>query len=130
MVVHKGVPCIGEQLRLYRDARYQRVSDPIGPGNLSPHAGGSWEEIYADWPSDDLKYYWKKWDLGGSDYASHFSESDAKSAQIIEKRDLLAFEMGEHGDTRALSALQRILIRDGNPEKRQKAADLLAPLEL
>lgn len=130
MVVHKGVPCTGDRLRLSMDTRYQRLSEPIGPGNLSPHAGGSWEEIYADWPSDDLKYYWKKWNLEDSDYASRFSESDAESAKIIEKRDRLAFEMGENGNTRAISALQRIMMRDGNPEKRQRAADLLVTLEL
>ena len=130
MVVHKGVPCTGERLRLSIDARYQRLSEPIGPGNLTPHAGGSWEQIYADWPSDDLKYYWKEWNLEDSEYASHFSESDAEAAKVIEERDRMAFEMGENGDILAISALQRIMMRDGNPQKRQRAADLLATLEI
>lgn len=130
MVVHKGVPCTGKRLRLSIDARYQRLSEPIGPGNLSPHAGGSWEQIYADWLSDDFKYYWKGWNLDDADYASRFSESDAEAAEVVEERNRMAFEMGENGDTNAISALQRIMMRDGNPEKRQKAADLLDTLQI
>lgn len=130
MVVHKGVPCTGKRLRLSIDARYQRLSEPIGPGNLTPHAGGSWEQIYADWPSDDFKYYWKQWDLGDSEYLSRFSESDAEAVQVIEERDRMAFEMGESGDRNAISALQRIMMRDGDPEKRQRAADLLDTLQI
>lgn len=128
MVVHQGVPCTGKRLRLSIDARYQRLSEPIGPGNLTPHAGGSWEQIYADWPSDDFKYYWKKWNLDDSEYLSRFAVSDAGAVQVIEERDRMAFEMGENGDRNAISALQRILMRDGDPEKRQRAADLLDTL--
>ena len=130
MVVHKGVPCTGKRLRLSIDARYQRLSEPIGPGNLTPHAGGSWEQIYADWSSDDFKYYWKQWNLDDSEYLSRFSESDAEAVQVIEERDRMAFEMGESGDKNAISALQRILMRDGDPEKRQRAADLLDTLQI
>lgn len=128
MVVHQGVPCTGTRLRLSIDARYQRLSEPIGPGNLTPHAGESWEQIYADWASDEFKYYWKKWNLDDSEYLSRFAESDAEAVQVIEERDRMAFEMGENGDTNAISALQRILMRDGDPEKRQRAADLLDTL--
>ena len=130
MVVHKGVPCTGERLRLSIDARYQRLSEPIGPGNLTPHAGGSWEQIYAGWQSDDFKYYWKQWNLEDSEYRDHFSESDAVAAKVIEERDKMAFEMGENGDANAISALQRIMMRDGNPEKRQRAAELLETLRV
>ena len=130
MVVHKGVPCTGQRLRLSIDARYQRLSEPIGIGSLTPHTGGSWEQIYADWPSDDFKYYWKKWNLDDSEYVNRFSESDAEAAEVIEERDRMAFEMGENGDTNAISALQRILMRDGNPQKRQRAADLLDTLQI
>ena len=130
MAVHKGVPCTGERLRLSIDARYQRLSEPIGPGNLTPHAGGSWDQIYADWPSDDFKYYWKQWNLDESEYTSRFSESDAEAADVIEERDRLAFEMGESGDTNAISSLQRIMMRDGDPEKRRRAADLLDTLQI
>lgn len=128
MVVHQGVPCTGKRLRLSIDARYQRLSEPIGPGNLTPHAGESWEQIYADWHSDDFKYYWKQWNLDDSEYLCRFSESDAEAVQVIEERDRMAFEMGESGDRNAISALQRILMRDGDPEKRQRAADLLDTL--
>ena len=65
-----------------------------------------------------------------SEYLSRFSESDAEAAEVVEERDRMAFEMGENGDTNAISALQRIMMRDDNPEKRQRAADLLAALRL
>ena len=64
MAVHKGLPNHSPKLRMSMDARYQRASEPIAPGSLEPHSKPhTWEEIYADWPHDDLKYYWKKWDL-------------------------------------------------------------------
>ena len=120
MAVHKGLPCTSERLRMSVDGRYQKVSDPISPGSLEPHSQpNTWEEIYADWPPSELKYYWQKWDLKVKAYDSSYQE----------KRDRLAFEMAEDGDPRAFSVLQRIVARDPDPAKRKKAEDLLALLE-
>ena len=120
MTPHKGVPCTGDRLRMSIDIRYQRINDPISPGNLQPHAQSStWEEIYADWPPSELKYYWRKWAL-------EIKEPDSSYG---EKRDRIAYEMARNGDQRAISTLQRIIARDADPAKREKAADLLAVLE-
>lgn len=120
MTVHKGMPNTSDRLRMSMDGRYQKVNDPIAPGSLQPHSQPStWDEIYADWPASDLQYYWRKWDLELKEYDNSYHE----------KRDQIAFTMAAEGDTRAISTLQRIVARDADPAKRQKAEELLAVLE-
>ena len=119
MTVHKGVPNTAKQLRMSIDARYQKISDPIAPGSLQPHSQpNSWENIYADWPPNDLQFYWQKWDADIKEYDNSYHE----------KRDRLALEMAANGDRQSVSVLQRIIARDKDPAKRKKAADLLATL--
>jgi hypothetical protein len=37
------------------------MSEPVALGSLNPHLPNlPWEDIYQDWKTDDLKYYWKK----------------------------------------------------------------------
>jgi hypothetical protein len=50
-------------IRLSLDVRYQPVDEPIEEGSLNPHTELSWEEIYAGWERNDLKYYWRKHDV-------------------------------------------------------------------
>ncbi|AWT60619.1 MAG: 1-deoxypentalenic acid 11-beta-hydroxylase [Candidatus Moanabacter tarae] len=121
MVVHKGVPNRSNKLRMSIDARYQKVSDPIAPGSLEPHTKPqTWENIYARWHKRSyLNYYWKKWDLQMVDYDDSYHE----------KRDAMAFKMAENGDPVARSALQRIIARDKNPGKRQRAQKLLKVMD-
>ena len=120
MAVHKGVPNSSDRLRMSIDARYQRVSEPIAPGSLLPHSQpNTWENIYAAWSSENLQYYWKKWDLEVVEYDSSY----------YEKRDDLAFEMAEQGDETARSTLQRVVARDKDAAKRKRAEELLAKLD-
>lgn len=60
--VHKGMPNrLGARIRLSCDLRYQPAGLPIEEKSLRPHREAlTWEEIYAGWERDDLKYYWKK----------------------------------------------------------------------
>ena len=119
MTVHKGVPCHGERLRLSMDARYQRVADPIVEEGLKPHGNLiTWEDVYAGWPEGTRKYYWRELDLYLADYDRSY----------LEKRDEMAFEMAERGDQIAVSALQRIVSRDPDPEKRRRAEQSLRDL--
>jgi Phytanoyl-CoA dioxygenase (PhyH) len=61
LTVHKALPCQDKDyLRLSLDVRYQPLSEPVEARSLQPHCGLSWEEIYADWQQDMLKYYWHK----------------------------------------------------------------------
>lgn len=120
MTPHRGVPNTGERLRLSIDARYQRVADPIAPGSLLPHSQpNTWEAIYAEWPDDRLQYYWRQCELNVVDYDDSYHE----------ERDRQALVLGEQGDPLAVSALQRIVARDGDPAKRERAAELLAAME-
>jgi len=122
LTVHKGMPCTGKRLRLSMDARYQGISQPVSPGSLEPHCCeiASWEQLYADWPDDTkpYRYYWKKYDLKLNDYDVSY--------HVL--RDDLAFEMAEAGDVRAYSTLQRIVARDKDENKCERAELLMKQL--
>jgi len=52
-----------ERMRLSVDFRFQCEGEDLTEGCLKPHFDRiSWDEIYKDWQSDELKYYWKKKD--------------------------------------------------------------------
>jgi ectoine hydroxylase-related dioxygenase (phytanoyl-CoA dioxygenase family) len=70
--VHKALRCqYKDRIRLSLDVRYQPADEPVDESSLNPHCTLKWEEIYANWERDDLKYYWRKlplkvspWDNG------------------------------------------------------------------
>ena len=72
----------------------------------------------SDWRSDALKYYWRRLPLTLKPFDPLW----------FDKRDALGFELGEAGDPRARSVLQRIVARDANAEKRARAQKLLDAL--
>jgi hypothetical protein len=120
MTVHKGVPNRSDKLRMSMDVRYQLVSEPFNPDNANPDGQPlSWEEVYAGWQSDALQYYWKRLPLTLKPF----------DRQWFEKRDAMAFELGEAGDPRARSVLQRIVARDADAAKRARAQTLLDALD-
>ncbi|HLY88181.1 MAG TPA: phytanoyl-CoA dioxygenase family protein [Acetobacteraceae bacterium] len=119
MVVHKGVPNHSDRLRMSMDVRYQLVSEPFNIDNANADGQPlSWEDIYADWKSDALKYYWQRLPLTLKPFDPTW----------FDKRDALGFDLGEARDPRARSVLQRIVARDANPEKRARAQRLLDAL--
>lgn len=61
LAVHASLHNASEnQMRLSVDFRYQLEREPLTAGCLEPHFGNqTWEEIYAGWDDDRLKYYWK-----------------------------------------------------------------------
>jgi hypothetical protein len=120
MTVHKGVPNRSDRLRMSIDVRFQRVSEPFNFDNATPDGQPlTWEEVYADWKSDELKYYWKRLPLTPKPFDRTW----------FDKRDALGFALGEAGDPRAASVLQRIVARDADPEKRARAEALLRTLD-
>lgn len=119
MAVHKGVPNHSDRLRMSMDVRYQLVSEPFNIDNANADGQPlSWEDIYAGWKSDALKYYWQRLPLTLKPFDPIW----------FDKRDALGFELGEARDPRARSVLQRIVARDANPEKRTRAQRLLDAL--
>jgi len=62
LTVHKAMENYNpESMRLSVDYRYQLEGEALTAGCLEPHFNRvSWEDIYRDWKSDELKYYWRK----------------------------------------------------------------------
>lgn len=62
LTVHKAMENYNpESMRLSVDFRYQLEGEALTAGCLEPHFQRvSWEEIYRDWKSNELKYYWRK----------------------------------------------------------------------
>lgn len=63
--VHKSLPHQDrDRVRLSVDYRYQPADEDIEEKSLQPHMQvATWDDLYADWPTDELKYYWTKHDL-------------------------------------------------------------------
>jgi hypothetical protein len=61
LTVHAASPNRSNRLRISLDCRFQDSRRAINPGNLAfaGESGKSWEKIYNNWRSNDLKYYWK-----------------------------------------------------------------------
>jgi ectoine hydroxylase-related dioxygenase (phytanoyl-CoA dioxygenase family) len=61
LTVHAASPNRSHQLRISMDCRFQNCERAIHPGNLAfgGESGKSWEATYAQWRSNDLKYFWK-----------------------------------------------------------------------
>ena len=58
--IHRALRCrLKEQIRLSLDVRYQPVDEPVEAKSLLPHCDLTWEDIYAGWEKEDLKYYWR-----------------------------------------------------------------------
>ena len=118
--VHRALPNRSTELRQSFDARYQLPSDPIAEPSIRPYGNIlTWEEVYADWESTEYQYYWKTLDL----------EVVPFDMQYYDKRDLIAFEMAENGERDARDTLLRIVQRDPDPAKRERAATLLQSLD-
>jgi hypothetical protein len=118
--VHKALPNVSTHLRQSIDNRYQAVSEPIVEASLRPYADiMPWEDIYAGWSSERYKYYWR----------DKFTNIVPFSQKYYEERDEIAFKMAEEGNRVARAALLRIVQRDPNASKRERASQLLDHLE-
>lgn len=118
-IAHKALPNHTDELRQSFDARYQRLSDPIAEVSVRTYGDMfTWDEVYADWKRDDLKYYWLR---QGATIVPY-------DRQYYDTRDRLAFDLAERGDSRARDTLLRISQRDPDATKRTRANTLLAKL--
>ncbi|MBB5056016.1 ectoine hydroxylase-related dioxygenase (phytanoyl-CoA dioxygenase family) [Granulicella aggregans] len=98
LTVHKAAPNRSSQLRISLDCRFQSYLKPVNPGTLVFTGSGrrSWEKVYAHWPKDKLKYYWKalplqlkpsKIELSELARTSHSLETRERYARILERLD-------------------------------------------
>jgi ectoine hydroxylase-related dioxygenase (phytanoyl-CoA dioxygenase family) len=62
LTVHAASPNLSNQMRLSLDCRFQDAQRTLNPSNLvfAGESGKSWEKTYANWESDQLKFYWKR----------------------------------------------------------------------
>ena len=119
VTAHKALPNRTREIRMSFDARYQKLSEPVADTELNPYAGcGDWETVYAGWQDTADQYYWRDLPLRTVPLdRSHY-----------DKRDVMAFEMAERGDRAARDAILRIIQRDPDAAKRERAEALLERL--
>jgi ectoine hydroxylase-related dioxygenase (phytanoyl-CoA dioxygenase family) len=62
LTVHEAEPNRSDRMRISLDCRFQSYQRPINPAALVFAGSGkrSWPGTYANWLSDELKYYWAK----------------------------------------------------------------------
>jgi Phytanoyl-CoA dioxygenase (PhyH) len=82
LTVHASSPNVSRQLRVSMDYRFQDYERVLNPGTLvfagsSNGSGKSWDATYANWRSDELKYYWTRFPL-------RFKPSKAELAELVE----------------------------------------------
>ena len=118
--VHKALPNKSDEIRQSFDARYQPVRTAVAEPNLHPYSGtGTWQEVYSEWESDAGQYYWEKLNLKTVPF----------DTQYYEARDQMAFKMAENGDRLSRDTLLRIIQRDKDAEKIQRAQSLINSMD-
>lgn len=62
LTVHEAGPNTSNRMRISLDCRFQSYHRAINPAAIVFAGSGrkSWERTYANWPSDELKYYWAR----------------------------------------------------------------------
>ena len=123
LTVHKALPNVtADRLRISLDNRYQRVGDPIAEHMLNPHLSSmsslSWDEVYANWNSDEFQYYWKV----------HNLPVLPKITLYLDQAFDEAIQLARGGDPRAQLHLRRIALRDPTAPQGKLAASVLDTL--
>ncbi|WP_157478274.1 phytanoyl-CoA dioxygenase family protein [Granulicella tundricola] len=82
LTVHSASPNTSEQLRVSVDCRFQDYTRTFNPANaVFPGSNGkSWETTYANWRSEELKYFWRQIPLT-------FKPSREELVELIETDD-------------------------------------------
>ena len=89
LTVHAAAPNISERMRISLDCRFQDYIRTVNPANLAfaGESGKSWDEIYQDWNSRNLQYYWKSLPLNFQpsraeiEHLSHMAASPSMRAR-------------------------------------------------
>lgn len=92
LTVHAASANTSKQLRISMDYRFQDYGRVLNPGTLV-FAGGpasrTWEATYANWQSDDLKFYWRQFPLRFQPSKAELAEL-ARTAEPSRMRDRYA----------------------------------------
>jgi ectoine hydroxylase-related dioxygenase (phytanoyl-CoA dioxygenase family) len=86
LTVHSALHNATGRMRLSVDFRYQCEGEEASDLVLKPHFDRlSWEEIYAGWKSDALKYYWRELDFPVVPYDTTPFESSEPDMDAIQE---------------------------------------------
>ena len=97
LTVHEAAPNRSNRLRVSVDCRFQSYERAVNPATLVFTGRRSWKSTYADWTSDELKYYWtklplhlkpSKLELAELAETAESPEIRARCARILERLDL------------------------------------------
>ncbi len=60
LTVHEALPNRSRRLRISLDCRFQSYGRPVNPATLVFTGSGrrTWEDVYSNWTSNKLQYYW------------------------------------------------------------------------
>lgn len=122
LTLHRALPnTTADRLRLSLDNRYTARSAPVSDHMLTPHLSLhsplTWDQIYAGWESDDLKYYWQ-------DDTLNVVPQDM---QYTDKSLTEAMARATQGDEAARLHLLRIIKRDPDSALAHRASAALQP---
>lgn len=124
LTIHMALPNKTEdRIRVSLDNRYQAVDDPIAEHMLEPHLSNfssfSWEQVYRDWDSDELKYYWKR--EGIKVVARDLSYTNGGFDEAI--------ELARSGNSHARHHLERFIRRAPDSPEARRADQLLMKID-
>ena len=120
LTIHKALPNVTpDRLRVSLDNRYQAVGDTIAEHMLLPHLNIfnelTWEDVYADWTQDDLKYYWET--IANPVTPRNMSWLDRGFEEAVER--------AKGGDPHARLYLKRFVRRDPDSPQAKAAEEAL-----
>lgn len=123
LTIHKALPNLTEdRLRISLDNRYQAIGDTIAEHMLLPHLNIlselTWEDVYRDWESDELQYYWEK----------HSNRVVPRDMSYFDRGFAESMELARAGDPHARHYLSRFVKRDPRSPQGQAAQEVLADL--
>lgn len=124
LTVHQALPNrTADRLRISLDNRYQGMDQPIAEHMLLPHLRThhelTWDEVYRDWRSHELQYYWRDLDL------EVLPKDESWGAKGFEE----ALALARRGDASARHHLERLMKRNPDSDQARAAASALADSE-
>jgi ectoine hydroxylase-related dioxygenase (phytanoyl-CoA dioxygenase family) len=124
LTVHQALPNrTADRLRISLDNRYQGLDQPIAEHMLLPHLRAhhelTWDEVYRDWESPELQYYWKDLDL------KVLPRDESWGARGFEE----SLQQARQGDAAARHHLTRLIKRDPHTDQARAAAAALSDYE-
>ncbi len=120
LTIHKALPNVtADRMRISLDNRYEREGDKIAEHMLAPHLNDitpiSWDEVYANWKTDDLKYYWRR-----------MKHREIKRYLGYQKKGFAeALELAGQRDEHAILALRRAIRMNPASDDAKSAKEVL-----